>query len=235
MKAPMAGRSFLFEVAMASVAVICFFCVPDAKAATIDFDSLNTGQGPVTGTTLTNYLDSFGITVSGASPGLTLGASYDGDLGYHCGSVQASSGHNFLRENSSTLISTYILDFSQALTGLSFTRISRLSSASGGTAYPYWRATVFEGDTQIDSVAEDGGTTWAYWDPAKTFTFTGTGITSIRMDIDFSNTGAYGEAGNVNAIMIDDIVMTPTPEPATLSLLALGGLAVTARRGRARA
>jgi len=75
MKTPMAGGFFLFEVVLASVAVICSLCVPDAKAATIDFDSLNTGQGPVTGTTLTNYLDSFGITVSGVSPGLTLCAS----------------------------------------------------------------------------------------------------------------------------------------------------------------
>ena len=89
----------------------------------------------------------------------------------------------------------------------------------------------YEGDTQIDSVFEDGGTTWAHLDSAKIYSFAGTGITSIRMDIDFSNAyGVYGEAGNVNSVMIDDIVMTPTPEPATLSLLALGGLVVLRRQ-----
>jgi len=133
-------------VAVAAAAVICFCWAPDSKAATIDFDSLDTSQGPVTGNALTTYLSSFGITVSGVTPGLTLCASYDGDLGYHCGSVQASSGHNFLREEASTLVNTYTLTFSSALTDLSFTRISRLSSASGGTAYPAWRATVFEGE-----------------------------------------------------------------------------------------
>ncbi len=109
--------------------------------------------------------------------------------------------------------------------------ISQAVSTTPGQTYnlSFWFATNASGlvdNSNEFKVAWDNDVQMdiAYFDkmPWTNFTFpvTGTGSDTVS----FSGYQTHGYNG------LDDVSLTPTPEPATLSLLALGGLAVLRRR-----
>lgn len=185
-----------------------------AATITIDFDSVSAG----TGADPTAYLASYGVTLSGVSPSNPL--IYSDLAFYGTGVVDASSGHNFLLQQSAVNGGSFTLNFGTALTNLQFTRIRNLTSNLVGT----WTATAYVGATVVGSVSEPYGL--GPFTPA-TYSFTGAGITSLA----FSGNG-YGSAG-ISSAMIDDIRMTTVPDgAATVALLgiSLGILAGFRRR-----
>ncbi len=217
-----AGFSFSKFVAVIAMLVLSW-CPPMCQASeVVNFDSLDTTSGSVSGVPLTNYLAGFGITVSDVTPGTTLTVE-----NLSVSMFVPQTPPNALHQQNNANGESYTLNFSPALSSLSFTRCAELPGPDG-IAYPYWSATAYDGSLQIGQVSEDAYSLWPYngSKPAHTYAFTGSHITSLVV---------YGNAYNFAAcstLMIDDIVLTPTPEPATLSLLALGALAMLRRRMR---
>lgn len=175
----------------------------------VDFEELHHNDS---GATVQSYLANYGITVT--TPSQLLGLD-DRLMVFPPPStpiVQASSGHMFLAATGPTMSqSSYTLEFSTPLSEFAFTQIWHTGNNSG-TVYPGWLATVYEGSTVIAQVGP-GTSTYSVYPPTsipeKTFSFMGSGITSVRIDSYPNNFAAFG------SVFIDDVTMTPVPEPAT--------------------
>jgi hypothetical protein len=193
-------------------------------STTVTFDTLNGGDS---GTTVNSYLAGFGITVTSGS----VQIQDDRTFVFPPPStpiVQASSGHMFLVGNGANSQLSFTLGFSPVLTSLSFTRIFETCN-NAGTAYPGWQATAYQGATALGTVGP-GTSTYSIFPPntlpAQTYTFDGTGISSIRFDCYGNNFAAF------SSVFVDDIQLSQVPEPATLGMLSLsvGGLLVRRKR-----
>jgi len=141
---------------------------------------------------------------------------------YGSGVVDASSGHNFLLQQSAVTGGSFTLNFDTALTNVQFTRIANIAFNLVGN----WSATAYDGAMAVGSVSEPFGL--GPFSPAV-YSFSGN-ITSLS----FSGNG-FGSAG-ISSAMIDDLQMTSAdavPDTAgTLALLgiSLAGLAAAKRR-----
>jgi len=187
-----------------------------AQTVTLNFDTVNASGGPVDPTA---YLASYGITLSDVSP--SNPEIYSDQDFYNSTTVQASSGTNFLEQQSAVNGGTFILNFSSPVDNLSFTRIESLVTNVVGT----WSATAYDGATELSSVGESdgvGGLT------PITYDLTGSNITSLVI---YGN--GDGNAG-ISSVMMDDLTFTAVPEPSTyaaiVGLAALGFAAVRGRR-----
>lgn len=104
-------------------------------------------------------------------------------------------------------------DFPDGLSSVSFARAG-LHSAT----HPEWSATAFgDGGAVLGSVSE-GRLSGDH--AAKTFTLSGGIIRSVRFDAN-----AQGTAGFATPLL-DDLVLTPVPEPSTYALMAVGVVAL---------
>ncbi len=178
--------------------LVTLIAVPTSQGQTINFDSLANGT---TGTALSNYMSSCGITLNGVTPGVFLLAT---DNASSSDGIRASSNPNCLRWGGrNDTWQTFTLNFMQPLTHLSFTRCAEYP-VNGGTAFPAWNATVYQGSTVVGSAGENA---YSIWDPnsspAQTYNFDGIGITAITFSANTWNFAGFGSPG------IDDIVMTP--------------------------
>ncbi len=201
---------------------LVFVCSATASAGVVDFDSLAQGT---TGAQMQAYLAGYGITISNATAGSSVGAQ-DDRIVYGGGVVAASSGHIYLAQWGGGNPVTYTLNFEPALVELAFTRITELPG-SGGTAYPWWEARVFAGTTQVGYVSQAIHAVWpGESNPAQVYSFSHEGITSIRFTGDHYGYAAFGQ------VMIDDLTTTPVPEPSGLTLVAMVALGLAAFRQR---
>jgi hypothetical protein len=142
--------------------------------------------------------------------------------------LYASPGDNFIAEGSAngSTSSSVLLTFAKPLSSLSFSTVE----LTGGPGYPYygngnswgaWSVEVFSGANEVGSASR--GTEVCYPGnsvPAQTYSFSGANITS--MEIDGNNEGWAGTGG----ILMDDLNITPVPEPTTLALAGLSGLSL---------
>jgi hypothetical protein len=141
----------------------------------------------------------------------------------------ASSGTNKLTCNGDIVTYTeFTLNFATPLSSFSFTRCEEIP-INGGTAFPEWSATAYNGTQQVGSTV--GESAYSLWDPntrtAQTYTFTGY-ITAVTF---------YGNGYNFAAsgfVSIDDLALTAVPEPGTLALLAAGLIAFVTYAWRKR-
>ena len=160
------------------------------------------------------------MTITGMGAG-TIAGVYDDRIAYGGGVLLASSGHMYFYLGGANSGVSCTLTFNPPLTSLSFTRITELAKDSG-TAYPDWSAMVYVGATVNGSVGESAYSLLAPdVNPAKTYTFHGSGITSVTFHGNGYNFAAFGGP------FIDDIVLSRTPmDMFTLSLTwnaAVGG------------
>lgn len=198
--------------------------VKSSAGLILNFDSVNASGGPVDPTA---YLAGYGITLTGNNPVFIFS-----DQEYYGGGVvAASSPNNFLLQH--TLGSpngiTYTLNFSTALTDLSFTRIQQVTP----NAVAQWTATAYAGATAVGSVSEGyfGGT-----EPAHTYSIadsdflTNGGITSLTI-----TANGAGTAG-IPSAPIDDLTLNEVnavPEPGSAGVVVAFGLGAVALCGRA--
>jgi hypothetical protein len=190
---------------------------------TINFDTLSSTASHQD---VIDYLSDFGVTVSGVTPGTSL-AIFDDSLTYGGDVIAAPSPHMCLGQIGSANAISYTLNALVPLASLSFTRVTELPGAGGGTSYPEWNAQVYAGTELIGSVGEGLHSIWTgESNPAHTYSFTGPGITSVR----FSSDG-YGYAA-FNSVLIDDLQGVPVPEPSAVVLSGVGAIALLFARRR---
>ncbi|HWA25570.1 MAG TPA: hypothetical protein VG734_07915 [Lacunisphaera sp.] len=133
---------------------------------------------------------------------------------YGSGVVDASSGHNFLLQQSATNGGTFTLNFATALTSVQFTRIANIAYNLVGT----WSATAYDGASVVGTVSEPFGL--GPFSPA-TYSFSSANITSLS----FSGNG-FSVAG-ISSVMIDDLQLTSVDTvPDTTGTLALMGISL---------
>ena len=187
--------------------------VPGARANVITVDTLSNGDS---GSTIWSYLAGYGVSVSGVNPSGTDLLAMDDRLVYGGGIVGATSGHMYLGILPGAWGVGFTLNFNTPLAALSFKRITEFPGPYG-SAYPEWSATVYQGGTALGTVGEAAYSLWPWngSNPAQTYNFTGAGITSVT----FSG-NAYGFAGFCGP-QIDDIALTPTPEPGQWAMMGL--------------
>lgn len=187
-----------------------------ADVVILDFEGLGTVGSP--GLDPTSYLAGYGIALSGVSPSNPM--VFSDQAFYGTGVVLASSGHNFLLQQSAVHGGSFTLNFSGAVTDFTFTRIANLTSNSVGA----WSATAYAGASVVGSVGEGFGV--GSYSPAV-YDLSGAGITSVT----FTGNG-FGFAG-ISGAMIDDIKITTVPDggsTASLLVLALGAVVGFRRR-----
>jgi hypothetical protein len=190
-----------------------------ANPIDINFDSVYAG---LSGVDPTAYLATYGFTLSGASPSVPL--IYSDQYFYGNNAVAASSGDNFLVQQSAVNGGSYTLNFSTPLLALQFTRIANLSDNLVGS----WSATAYSGSTALSTFGESLGL--GSFSPAV-YSFSGPDITSLTI------TGnGYGVAG-ISSLMMDDLIITPAngvPDASsTSSLLGLSLLVIAGCRRNA--
>jgi hypothetical protein len=180
-----------------------------ASTTILNFDSVNASAGQVDAT---SYFASYGITETALTSGSSFAIVNENAFYGTPGIVYASSPPNFVAPLSSQGPATSILlSFATPLTSLSFTRVEETGSGAGNS-FGAWSAEVYSGATEIGSASASG---YAIFNnninPAQTYTFTGSDITSIEFD--GNSDGFYGTQG----ILMDDFTMTTAvPEPTTM-------------------
>ncbi len=211
----------------AAVFLLCFTTAGLARADFVaNFDSLPAAGLPsgLSGAPVTNYLATFGITLSDVTPGTALTVYDSRDVG---GVVIPPSPFNFIAQAGSDDPISYTLNFALSQDHFSMTRVGLHPIT--GLALPEWHAYAYDASGNLLGTVGESAF-GIYSDiPAETFTLDGPNIRSVRID---SNNGHFAAFGSV---LLDDFTLTSVPEPSSTTLMALGlaGLAVHAGwRGR---
>jgi len=190
-----------------------------ASVITVNFDTLDTSGGGVTGSALDAYLGGFDITLTNVTPTTSIYVSTPLTADTN---VVLTSNPNYLRQWWAGINGTsYDLTFETTLQSLSVT----IPQITAGVIVPSWSLTALDSsNTPLGSFSD--GISGA--SPARTFTFAGPDIAALRV---YSN--VHGFAG-MGGIPIDDLELTVAyvPEPATLTIFGLGlaGLGYMRRR-----
>ena len=190
-------------VAIALLAGAMIFVSPATTAGTIviDFDSVNTSGGTVSGAPVMSYLAGFGVTFS------TTYAINPVIEPYPYWMTPVSGSNSFGPQGLATAFS-YMLDFDTPLESVSFTRPG---------SYPAWMsawsATAYSADNTV-LAAVGQGMLWSA--PAATFTLNGAGIDHVVFT---DNANSFAGTN----FRLDNLTLTSkVPEPSTLSLLGIG-------------
>lgn len=214
---PFASLGHRHPRALAAAAILVILPLHSvADVVTIDFEGLGTVASP--GADPTTYLAGYGVTLSGATPSNPL--VYSDQAFYGSGVVLASSGHNFLLQQSAVYGGSFTLTFSNPVSDLMFTRIANLAYNAVGS----WSATAYAGATAVGTVGEGAGL--GAFTPSL-YSFSGSGITSVTF------TGNGGGYAGISGAMIDDLKFTTVPDAtstAGLLVLALGAVIGLRRR-----
>jgi len=190
---------------------------------TVNFDAVTAGGGwGVAGSVRDNYLAGYGITLSDITPGTDVYINDQSTSGW----INTSSPPNVLRQLFLQGPQSYRMNFASPLEELGFTRSGVDGDAyPGGISYCEWTVSAYNSsDVLLGSAHEDMWFTYSDV-PSAPFTLHGPDIAYAVVASDNHYYAGYP------AVVLDDIVV---PEPATLCLLALGGLGMLIRRRTAR-
>jgi hypothetical protein len=197
-----------------------------ASAIVVDFDSLDATGGPITGSPVTDYLASYGITASNLTPGGSLYVANvtSPDWSYL---VPPSSPNIFTMWGPNANGNSFTLNFANTVDNFSLTRSGYVGANSpNGNILGDWSATAYNAsNVAIGNVGE--GIISSYGDiPMQTFTLGYTGISHITF-----SANAHGYAGNQMPLM-DNLTFTPSvaPEPISSILFITGGTLLAGRR-----
>jgi len=174
----------------------------------------------VAGSMRDNYLAGYGITLSDITPGTDVYINDQSTSAWN----NTSSPPNVLRQLFLQGPQSYRMNFASPLEELGFTRSGIDGDAvPGGISYCEWTVTAYNSSgVLLGSAHEDMWFTYSHV-PSAPFTLLGP---DIAYAVVASNNHYYA---GFPSVVLDDFVI---PEPATLSLLALGGLAMIQRKRR---
>ena len=174
--------------------------VNNPGVTTIDFEALDANAGEVTGITLSNYLSSYGVTLSNVTAGSRLVVNSDAHISSGT-ATKASSGNNLFTQVGVNGFTSYKLCFAQSYATVSFTR-TRLIGGTHGVINPSWRAVALDSSgTELGSVGEDQTTSYADVS-AQVYTLFGPNIAAVRIDADNHNFAQF------NSVLLDDLVLS---------------------------
>jgi choice-of-anchor C domain-containing protein len=198
-----------------------------ADLQVINFDSLDTSTGSVSGVELNNYLASNGVTLVNVTGG-TMKVNSEGLV--PGGAVVASSPPNYFTEvgQGSSQTMAFTLQFgapaAAPLRAFGFTRVGLESAAGGVVSHPQWEATAYDAvGVELGSVGEAmivSGTNV----PPQSFMLDGLpgdGIASVQ----------FYSANSTSAALLDDLILyengsaVANPLTVTLSPPVAGGAA----------
>lgn len=190
----------------------------------LNFDSVDASSGPVDATA---YLNSYGITLANVTTTDPTGPGYSAVVDIEANNsagdqyVVPSSPPNFLIELPQSPPGqpyppdcTFTMDFSTPLSSFTFTRCGD----NGTTETPPWSVTAYDGNTEVASAGSPSFDSWTDQSP-ETYTLTGSEITSITVSAQGYN-GGNSPAG-ISSVPMDNIVLTPVPEPGVVTLFGL--------------
>ena len=167
----------------------------------VNFDSIDTSGGVVSGAEVTTYLAGYGITTTDSNGTLMIlpAANWENT---------SSSPNIFATGGQYPAMGTWTFNFDRPVDAVSFVRVG-LSGPGGQGFTGAWSATAYSGASIVGSASEGWGANNLQW---KTFDLTGSGITSLKFE-------SYAKG---TYLPIDDLKFTPTPIPGALVLFGSG-------------
>ncbi len=204
----------LSSIALLAGVMTVFATAAVASPIVIDFDSVNTSGGPVTGAPVLSYLAGFGISFSTSYAVNPYIEPYPFWMG------PVSAPNSFGAAGLATAFS-YTLTFSTLLDDVSFTRPGFSPAIMSA-----WSATAYSPSNTVLATVGEG---LLFNASAATFALTSPGIDHVVF-----TDNAFSFAGT--NFRMDNLTLTSSvPEPASLGLLGLGlvGLGFAGRRRKA--
>ncbi|MGA2749679.1 MAG: Ig-like domain-containing protein [Verrucomicrobiota bacterium] len=190
----------------------------------VNFDSLNTATAPVTGTALTTYLATNGMTLTNISAGTKLAVENQSLLNGG-GFVAASSPPNVLTQIGSNGPVSFTLSFSPLLTNFAFTRPQLL--ANPFVTHPAWQVEAYDLLGVPLAQAQEGLISTYTNVAAQTYVLNGNGAGIATIQFNSQGTALT----TFNAMLLDDFVLTPSLTnlpPAVLLTNPMAGQVYTA-------
>jgi hypothetical protein len=177
----------------------------------INFDGLDASSRNLGGTTLSNYLATYGVRVSAATPGARVEATDAKNLAGGS-TVTPASPNNVLTEVGVSGAVFYTLRFEGNYQKVRFTRPA-LISGSSGVSHPGWRARAFNSSgTELGSVSEP--LVMAFTNvPPRTFDLILPDIAWVRFESDGLSRTLFP------ALLIDDLILDSNSVASALSVV----------------
>lgn len=220
---------------IACLAVISLTAVTARAETIVNFDALNASGRPqgMHGQELSNYLATYGVSISGATPG-TYVTVYDArDIYADIQPVIPTSPFNVITQGGSNDPVSYTLDFTLAQDFFSFTRTG-VRAGRTGVALPAWRVTAYDAANNLIGSVEEGARSIFVDIPEQTFTLNGPNIRHITVASNNGHVAAFSSAILDNFRL--SAVPNSVPEPGTIALVvgiaSVGGMMLKRRRKR---
>ena len=219
-------------IVLLSLALINVSSPGEAHAAIINFDSisaLGAGGNGVGGATLNDYLNGFGLSLTGITAGTQVIVLDVRNIYPGLEPVIAPSPFNVIAQSGSNFAVSYTLQSSQLLNSVSFTRPAIRSGATG-IALPQWSVDILNPQSSVIGTVGESSRSIFSDVTSQTFTLNGPDISAIRVNANGFNFAALG------SMPLDNFNITAVPEPCSfasigvLSLFCIGNCMLRRRR-----
>jgi PEP-CTERM motif-containing protein len=193
--------------------------VVKASTITVDFNGVDASAGNVSGVPLTNYLSSYGISLTPLDSVTSAVIASD----VINTAALADPGPNFFAiVGTQQGAGSLQVNFAAPLTSFTFTRIGQQSLTGNGTTGPAWTAYAYDANGNLLSSVGEGLLDSFGTVPPATYTLAGSG--TIK-DVVFDSNNFFF-AGHFGPWLDEFVMNEATPEPATLTLIGSGFLAI---------
>ena len=157
------------------------------------------------------YFAAYGISMSSITPGTQVVIINNNGL-YGGTATVPPSPPNLLTQFGLNSAISFTLTFPSPLTNISFTRAGLIASTASGVTHPQWSAHAIDSQgVEVPQLSPVGELLFGSYTnvPARTFTLTGSDITSLRFDSDARNFAGF------SGVLLDDLTLSPLAPPAS--------------------
>ena len=198
----------------------------------IDFDAVNAGTGPASGSALSAYLANYGVSVSNVTAGTTLAVQEGQNVTDQSGNplTSAYSQPNLLTQYGASGPISYTLVFNTPCTSVSWERTALLTSG-GGLVGPSWSAYAFDMNGNEISQTGEGQSLSLTSVPARAFTLYGSNIACVTFA--GNNTLSALDTLPLDNLLLSTNALGPIPQitltASGVSSAEPGGITLTAQ------